>query len=206
MEIESDIAQKHWRLAALEQIARDFSARGYVVRAEAPLGDHVVDLVAEKDGDLVAVEILTKTDRRHRGKDLASLRDHVVRQLRGRFEIRYVSPPHETQISVENIEQLLEEEFRNNPGSLGELATHVSIEEVGAVEIESVNIASSRTTVSGCGTVYINMQYGSDGDYRRGDGVRMSDSYPFSFEVVLGSDMGVEEVVSLEADTSSFYE
>ena len=60
--------------------------------------------------------------------------------------------------------------------------------------------------MSGCGTVYINMQYGSDGDYRRGDGARLSDSYPFSFEVVLDGDMEIKEVVSLEADTSSFYE
>lgn len=206
MEIESDIAQKYWRLAAQEQIVREFSARGYEVRVEAPLGDHVVDLVANKGDDLVVVEILTETSRRHRGKDLASLRDHVVRQLRGRFEIRYVNPPHEVKISIENIDHLLEEEFRNNPRSLDELATHVSIEEVGSVEIGTVNIASSGTTVSGCGTVYINMQYGSDGDYRRGDGARLSDSYPFSFEVVLDRDMEIEKVVSLEADTSSFYE
>lgn len=206
MEIESDIAQKYWRLAAQEQIVREFSAQGYVVQVEAPLGDYMVDLVANKDGDLVVVEILTKTRRRHRGKDLASLRDHVVRQLRGRFEIRYVNPPHETHISIENIERLLEEKFRENPGNIDELATHVSIEEVGSVEIDAVNIASSGTTVSGCGTVYINMQYGSDGDYRRGDGARLSDSYPFSFEVVLDGDMEIKEVVSLEADTSSFYE
>lgn len=206
MEIESDIAQKYWRLAAQEQIARDFSARGYAVRNDASLGDHVVDLIAEKDGDVVVIEILTKTGRRHRGKDLAALRNYVANKLGGRFEIRFVNPPRETQILVENIEGLLEEQFKKNPGSLDELATHVSIEEVGAVEIESVDIAFSGTTVSGCGTVYINMQYGSDGDFRRGDGARLSDSYPFSFEVVLDQGLEIEKVVSLEADTSSFYE
>jgi hypothetical protein len=57
------------------------------------------------------------------------------------------------------------------------------------------------------GFVDCELQYGSDGDFSRGDGVRVDDSYPLTCELVANISMPLKlEVQQLRVDNSSFYE
>ena len=60
---------------------------------------------------------------------------------------------------------------------------------------------------SGSGSLPCELQYGSDGDVRRGDGLRTEDSDPFSFAGQASTDLKTVEidVDSIQVDTSSFY-
>ena len=52
-------------------------------------------------------------------------------------------------------------------------------------EVESITIrriCKDNVHFSGTGTVFCSLQYGSDGDCRRGDGLEWNDSFPFTFK------------------------
>lgn len=57
------------------------------------------------------------------------------------------------------------------------------------------------------GSVDCQLQYGSDGDYERGDGLRVDDNYPLSGDLVADSSDPLRLTVQdLKVDNSSFYE
>jgi len=61
------------------------------------------------------------------------------------------------------------------------LSTHTRPEGVEEVKVEARNSAGGSVTFKGCGNVRCDLQYGSDGDCHRGDGLEQSDSFPFTF-------------------------
>lgn len=76
---------------------------------------------------------------------------------------------------------------------LDELSTHTRPTGAYDVEVSITSIDKDRIFFSGSGSVCCDLQYGSDGDCRRGDGVEWSDCIPFNFE-------GWSDVVSLKID------
>lgn len=90
---------------------------------------------------------------------------------------------------------------------LDELSTHTTVEEVVADEIRVTVLGPREIEFYVKGTVYVQLNYGSSSDFRRGDGASMSDKYPFS--VRMGAAMSDFIPYALEAvsvDNSSFYE
>ncbi|AFL99286.1 hypothetical protein Desde_0842 [Desulfitobacterium dehalogenans ATCC 51507] len=88
------------------------------------------------------------------------------------------------------------------------LATHYWIEgsSIENISIESIDNEYIHVTI--CGSVDIEHQYGSDGDYRRGDGLRMEDSYPFNISLKIDVETPLEFDISaedIEVDNSQFY-
>lgn len=59
------------------------------------------------------------------------------------------------------------------------LSTHTRVDYVSISDIEIVNIAESGFEVCIDGDIGVELQYGSDGDLKRGIGAIMHDSYPF---------------------------
>jgi hypothetical protein len=92
---------------------------------------------------------------------------------------------------------------------LDSLSTHTRPQWADDVAVTITSIDSRVIEFSGNGTVAVDLQYGSDGDCRRGDGLECSDSYPFSFKGhsavsdPLKVEVGKDDV---SIDTSSFYE
>jgi ABC-type transporter Mla MlaB component len=89
------------------------------------------------------------------------------------------------------------------------LSTHTRPQ--GACDVEVISVSFDETTVnfSGSGSVDCDLQYGSDGDVRRGDGVECSASFPFSFSgYVPINELDAVDVDrgSISIDTSSFYD
>jgi Predicted pPIWI-associating nuclease len=91
--------------------------------------------------------------------------------------------------------------------ALEEIATHYTVD---GSEIENLEIAKMDSTTlvfDAEGFVDCVLQYGSDGDVERGDGMRHDDSYPLRCKLV--ADIAAPltfEVQNLRVDNSSFYE
>jgi len=64
---------------------------------------------------------------------------------------------------------------------LDELSTHTSVEGVSEVEVEIDDIYENTINFSGAGRVECRLQMGSDSDFARDNGLRWSESYPFTF-------------------------
>lgn len=206
MLIDHDIAQRHWRAAAEEQLERQYLGQGYVVKRETKIGDFRADLIASRGKELVVVEVKTGGEEAQKAKHVTQLRNYVVHHLGGQFKLVYVAPPREISVEIEEIDKILLGLVVDDPQGLNDLATHIHIEEVDGVEIEAVTINPSEILVTGSATVYLELQYGSDSDFDRGDGSRLNDSYPFTFRIAISGKLGLIRVDELEIDTSSFYE
>jgi len=63
---------------------------------------------------------------------------------------------------------------------IDEVSTHHVIEEVLAEEVQIKSIDSTYITLAVYGTISAELQYGSDGDMRRGDGTTFYHGFPFS--------------------------
>lgn len=89
------------------------------------------------------------------------------------------------------------------------LATHYQIDDITLEEISIIEIKSDSILISGSGSVGVEHQYGSDRDFKKGDGARTEASYPFRLSTT--SDVENPLQISLkssdvEVDTSSHFE
>lgn len=108
-------------------------------------------------------------------------------------------------------DELVESLYLDTYDELDILSTHSSIEEY---YIDGYEIKPLREGVISCvttGNVLARLQYGSDGDQRRGDGMVTSMEFPFTAEFtcrLCGEGIVDYEVVetSISIDTDSFYE
>jgi predicted pPIWI-associating nuclease len=64
---------------------------------------------------------------------------------------------------------------------LDALSTHTRPQDAEDIRVQVTNIGDKTVEFSGTGTVLCDLQYGSDGDCRRGDGLEWTDSFPFAF-------------------------
>jgi hypothetical protein len=93
-------------------------------------------------------------------------------------------------------------------GELDELSTHTRIEEQESERIEVVEIDHEFIRFAVTGRIYVQLQYGSDGDVRNDAGVVLSDSFPYSATLaskVMSPTKPLESTVSVSVDTSSFF-
>jgi len=89
------------------------------------------------------------------------------------------------------------------------LATHYWVEGCSVENIEVESITAKIISIIVDGEVEIEHQYGSDGDFARGDGARFEDSYPFKVNVLLDVRFPLDvdiEASDFEIDNSKFYE
>lgn len=206
MQISREIALRHWLKATEEQLTLDLSRKGYDIRTDERVGDYQFDLSARKDDELIVIELKGGAWDADRSRQALALRNYVVQELGGKFEIFFVTPPGEVDVEVQGINQILLQILWDDPGSLQDLATHVQINEVDGIEIESMHVSENQVRISGAAMVYIDLQYGSNSDNKKDMGAHSSDSYPFSFSISLDASLNIIGVESVEIDTSSFYE
>lgn len=90
---------------------------------------------------------------------------------------------------------------------LDELSTHTVVDEVIADDIRVVEIGPREVKLDVRGTVYVELNYGSSSDFRRGDGASMRGKYPFSVRMVAPvADLKPGIVGRVRVDNSSFFE
>jgi hypothetical protein len=78
----------------------------------------------------------------------------------------------------EALDDLFTSEFFD---SLDQLSSHTRPQGAAGIEFEIDDIDDTEILFSGTGVVECDLQYGSDGDCRRGDGLEWSDNFPFKF-------------------------
>jgi hypothetical protein len=113
-----------------------------------------------------------------------------------------VKLPEEPDIIVEDLEslffELLPDRFINE---FDRLATHYWIDEIADIKFEELFVRKAEIEAKGSATVTLGLQYGSDSDYKRGDGIRNIESFPFIFHISVDKDLQLKEVYSLELET-----
>lgn len=93
--------------------------------------------------------------------------------------------------------------------SIDELATHHCVEEIDVEEVSVTKVGSEYIHLKASGTIGVELQWGSSGDLRRGEGAVGNDSFPFTCQLQSHVDSPEElEVVEdvLCVDTSSWWE
>ena len=204
MRIDEEILMRHYTDAAIEQVASDYEARGYEVEREASLQDHVADLVVRKGEETILFEFKSGGWSDSKIDAVQRLRNYAVHELGADFRLVMVNLPEETKIEVENLEHVLLELVIEEASLYDELATHTEIDYVSDIEFDLITLRRDSVELQGSATVSLTLQFGSYGDVRRGDGLRVSDSFPLDFNILLDRDLRVIEVANLDLDTSSY--
>lgn len=204
MRIEQEILMRHYTDAAIEQVASDYEARGYEVEREASLQDHVADLVVRKGEETILFEFKSGGWSDSKIDAVQRLRNYAVHELGADFRLVMVNLPAETRIEVENLGHVLFELVIEEASLYDELATHTEIDYVSDIEFDLIIVRRDSVELKGSATVSLTLQFGSYGDVRRGDGLRVADSFPLGFHILLDRDLRVIEVANLDLDTSSY--
>lgn len=213
MEISKQLIYKNLHFLAIEQLAEEYKAKGYLVEKEKRLGKYIADLVVSKDDEKIIFEIKAGRMTPERKEQLAKLIDFVNSLNDYKFKIIIARPPREKNIQIAEFKQLfLDYLISDFPSELDELSTHTTIETVSDIEIHDLIVhIENEINVIGQGVVEVRLQYGSDGDARRGDGLYQYDSFPIDFDLYLSYNSQKkliinDDSVSIEIDTDSFYE
>ena len=106
--------------------------------------------------------------------------------------------------------EVLEQMYYNTIKEIDILSTHSSVEGYNINDIDVDDVDLNNVTCKVSGSVEVRLQYGSDGDQRRGDGLVMYNEFPFQSTISAKIDEQLGEFKidtdSFEVDTDSFYE
>lgn len=211
MEINKKYLNKYLHLVAIEQLRDEYLLKGYNVNTDFKVGNYHADIVASKENEKIIIEVKTGKLSNESKIRLGGLADYVKEHGGYKFLIIAVTPPREKIISIENLEQLLINEFIYElPSELDMLSTHTRPDEIKDIQLLEVDIKGKQINVQGRGAISVELQYGSDGDQLRGDGAKMYDNFPFHFDLTLEynkrDELQITDVKTLEIDTSHYYE
>ncbi len=197
---------RYLEAAKQAETADRLRAEGFQVEDQATVGDMEFDLVAKKGATRLAYEFKAGNSPRTTKKNLIRLQQAAA--LAGfEFRIVVVNPPPRVRVQIDSLaDRLLQELIDNFPAELDILSTHTRIDGVSDIEIADIRVKQDETTVSGRGSIDVELQYGSESD-RDGDSASgLYDSYPFDFKATLGAGGDLISLDEISVDTSSFYE
>lgn len=187
--------------AAEHEMNHRYQKQGYKTYQNHKIGQYTIDLYAEKDGEKIAFEF--KTRGRLNTKGLDGIRNYA--KANGiHFRVVIVNIPIDKHITVEGIEQTLEQYFTNNmPNELDTLSTHTRIAEVEQAILTSINLSSiDNIEIEGKSEVIIDLCYDND------ENANFPASFPFTFKGTWTFDnnnvLQLDELSELNIDTSSY--
>ena len=211
MEINNKFVEKYMFEIARDQLIDEYKRQGYSEVKKQIKEGLTPDLILSKGSETIFVEIKYGKLPEAKKQAIAQLSEYV-RQIPGaKFHVAIVTPPKDKILSISNLNDLLFEILNNDlPSELDELSSHTRIEDIIDVDIDEISVEQKKIYVTGDGVVEVELQWGSDGDVRDGDGVETNTSFPFDFSLYLEYDerkgFVVSEVEGIEVDTSSYYE
>ncbi len=207
MEIQPKIFLKYAEKAAIEQLAVEYKSLGFEITTDQMIGDFQADLVAKRGDEIIVFEIKAGKWSRNRRQIVQQIRNFAVHNLGAKFKLVMVNLPKESEIVVEDLEtvffELLPEQFINE---FSRLATHFWLDEISDISISNIFIRKSEYDIKGSAFLSLGLQFGSDRDFKRGDGVRTSESFPFHFHILFDKNFEVKEIYELELDTPEDYD
>lgn len=204
MEIKKSILLKHYEQATIEQLASEYKQKGFEVFQDYQAKRHRFDLVVKKGKDVIVFEIKAGSWERDRRKEVQQLRNIAVHELGAKFKLLLVNLPKEPEIEIEGLESLfpdlLAEQFIDE---FSQLATHFWVDEISDIEFDELHISKSEYAMKGTAIVTLGLQFGSDRDYKEGDGLRWTESFAFSFDLVVDDSLSIKEIRNLELEPPS---
>lgn len=211
MEIKKKYLQKYLHEIAIEQIAEEYSTKGYSISKEENVGKYRADIVARKNKETIVIEVKSGKMTPAKKEIITGIGNYVRSHENYQFLVVIATPPIEKKLEVANIEEILTNLMLDNlPDELDELSSHTRIDGVTDVEIDTIAVEGSLIDVAGNGNVSVELQYGSDSDQGKGDGVKVNENFLFDFKINLEYDdksrLQIHDVGKLQVNTSHFYE
>ena len=152
-----DSAAAHYlEEAKIDELARQFSEQGYDVETEVRRGDVSFDLLATKNGRVIAIEVKVSPADPTSIADIARRRARAFEQGIDEFRLVVVNPPHETRVDVAGLtDQLLEFLGEDRTTELDDLPGATRVEDVNETAIDAVEITTDGIHLAGSGTVTV---------------------------------------------------
>lgn len=203
MEINKEYKIKATIEAAIDEITDSYLKQGYKIQTDYKLGDYLVDLYCEKEGTKFAFEFKTRV--RSDYARIEAMRK-IAKENNIHFRVVIVRIPIDKHISVEGIEETLEQHFINDmPSDLDCLSTHTRVIEVEQAVLTSLELKSlEEIEIIGSSEVIVDLCIDNDDDSC------LTESYPFTFKGVWyfneNRELELQELSELNLDTSSYEE
>lgn len=207
MEIKRHIWQKHMHDVVIDQIAEDYTAKGYTVSKEYKLGKYIADLYVFKGSEHIVVEVKSGKLTPERRKEIVELGAHVRSLGNYKFYVAVANPPKEKKVHIDGIEQLLETELqRHLPAQIKEMVADAVNIHVSDVTIDNLNIQQNKPVhVQGQGIVNFSISRETNSEEQVGE-----DSLLFEFDLELAynneAHLTISSVNKLEVETSGMYD
>src|SRR5687768_8268395 len=93
----------------IEELAVELDREGYRVEKEAQVGNQQFDLVAQRNGELVVIEVKARSRLKESSDQLARLRAAAREGGATGFHLEVVNPPQDVKVSVEGLDAALTE-------------------------------------------------------------------------------------------------
>ena len=197
----------YYEKATIDQLVEEYMQKGYNVQREARIDKYRVDLLAEKDGQNVYVEVVRKRVDGEARRRIEALEELIRKQPNSRLIVVKERYSDEKQIEFNNLNEILYNYFISDfPDELDELSTHSRLESVDSVVIDSIKVYGQDIIVKCSGQISVELQYGSDSEQEGGALPTMS--FPFEFEGTISwvnDEYCVTEVDGLKINTDEFY-
>ena len=203
MEVERRYKIMAYERAAFEEMKERYQKQGYEIRTDYKLGDFHVDLFCEKGNLRFAFDFKAR-------KRLNHARIEAMRKIANENDIHFrvviVRIPVDKHISVEGIEETLEQHFITEmPSDLDSLSTNTRVVVVEQAVLTSIELKSlEEIEISGNSEVVVDLCFDNDDDHCD------TESYPFTFKGVWSfndnRELELKELYELKFDTSSYEE
>lgn len=207
MQIRDNYLAKYYEKATIDQLADEYKQKGYNVQRDVKVDKFRVDLMAEKDGHFVYIEVVRKIMDREARRRVESMEVYFRNLPNSRLIIVPLRYSDDKQIEFNGLNEILFEYFMDDfPDELDELSTHTKLQVVDSVVIDSIKVYGCDIILKCSGQVGVELQYGSD--LEQEESQLSSMSYPFIFggTVTWKDDKYVvTEVDYLRIDTGEYY-
>jgi len=211
MEIKKKYLSKYLHDIAIEQLEDEYLNKGYKINKEKIIGNYSADLIAQKDNEHIVIEVKTGKMSLEKKQKLAQIANYVKNLSGYKLLVVLATSPKEKKLTIENIEELLNDYLVNNfPLELNKLSTNLKVEKFLDIDIDEIKIVDDYINVKGVGVVTVDLLLESDFDQENELGTKLNENFPFDFELILEkhkeNKFKIKEVINFKIDTSSYYD
>jgi len=196
-------ATDYLEAAKIDDVVRQLQGEGFAVRREARIDGKVYDLVGDKPGRKIAVEVKARSRLQADRASIRQLRERAFEHGVDEFRLVVVNPPHETAVKIEGLEEQLREYMgEHHPTELvDDLGLRVRVDDVSQVDLDAITITAQGIHLIGDGVVDVEI---NDDDGADDSGPWMTD-FPFTFDLLLDHRLRIVEVNRITVNTSHYY-
>ncbi len=196
-------ATDYLEAAKIDDVVRQMQDEGFEVTRATHIDGKIYDLVGEKLGRRIAVEVRARSRLSATGEPVAERREKAFEHGFNEFRLFVVNPPHETAVKIEGLEQQLREYMgEHHPTELvDDLGLSVRVDDVSQVDLDAITITAQGIHLIGDGVVDVEVD---DGDGEDDSGPWLTD-FPFTFDLLLDHGLRIVEVNRITVNTSHYY-